>query len=210
MLKLRNNRGETIVEVTVAFALIAVLLLTSNGLMQLALKTNRKALERSKATIAIQQQIEYLRSLRDFADGTQNRPSATFDNGWEEFCSNVLTELSGEGGTIAAFHLQRENDDDANGTPQPPVSNEVDIEPGSRQLYTELNENDQGIYTGVLAGAFYRSGNNNPIANPTPADCNSAVRFDVVATVSWPSFGNGPTEFSTMPFRLANNTWLNQ
>lgn len=209
MLKMRNNRGETIIEVAIAFALITMLILGSDVLMRLALQVNRKALERSKATIAIQQQIEYLRSLRDFADGDQNRPSATFPNGWEEFCSNVLTELSGEGGSVAAFHLQRENDDDANGSSQPPVSNEVDIEPGSRTLYTELNDNDAGIYTGVLSGRFYRS-NGNQIANPTPSDCDDAVRFDVTATVTWQGFGNGPTETSTMPFTIADNTWLNE
>lgn len=204
-------------EVAVAFALISILMLTSNGLMQLALKTNRKALERSKATVAIQQQIEYLRSLRDFADGVQEQPADTFDSDWLEFCSNTLTELEGEGGSIDAFHLRRDDDDYADGSPRPDTDgdglpnsdiNQVDIEPGARQLYTELGDNEDGIYTGVLEGSFHRS-NGNEINNPDPDDCENAAWFDVIATVTWPSFGNGPTEVSTMPFRIANNAWLN-
>ncbi|GEM_PF-1958375 len=60
-----NSRGDTLVEVTFALAILAAVLISSTVVAMAAFRTGQTAKERTQVAIASQGQVEALRSFRD-------------------------------------------------------------------------------------------------------------------------------------------------
>ncbi|QQR52997.1 prepilin-type N-terminal cleavage/methylation domain-containing protein [bacterium] len=61
----RNRRGDTLVEVTVALAILSLILLSSTRLAIRAFQQGQTARERTTVALVAQNQLEYLRNFRD-------------------------------------------------------------------------------------------------------------------------------------------------
>lgn len=63
--RVRSDRGDTLIEVTIALSILSVVLLSSTTVVALAFRTGQTARERTVVAEAAQQQMEALRSFRD-------------------------------------------------------------------------------------------------------------------------------------------------
>ena len=61
----RHDRGDTLIEVTIALSILAIVLLSTTAVVTLAFRTGQTARERTVIAEAAQQQMEALRSYRD-------------------------------------------------------------------------------------------------------------------------------------------------
>lgn len=100
-----NNRGDTIVEVLIAIALVSAILIGAYSLSNKATQTNQLAYERSRAADFVKEQSEYLRAARqenrtvwaDITNANTHPLIATFYNCKTTPADNNLTNtLDGE------------------------------------------------------------------------------------------------------------------
>ena len=95
-----NSRGDTLVEVTIALAILGAVLISATAVATTAFRTGQTAKERTQVAVAAQGQMEALRSFRD-------------NHAWSEFRAGgpgylgIVTALSGACSTGApCFHME--------------------------------------------------------------------------------------------------------
>jgi type II secretory pathway pseudopilin PulG len=95
-----NSRGDTLVEVTFALAILAAVLLSSTVVAMTAFRTGQAAKERTQLAIASQGQVEALRSFRD------NHTWAEFRDGSSPSYLGVDSADVGSCTTGQCFHME--------------------------------------------------------------------------------------------------------
>ena len=84
-----NQRGDTLVEVTIALAILVMVLLSSFNLASYAFRLGEQAKERTQASQLAQEQAEALRNYRDNHPWLNNGVPTTCDDLKMGFYSNV-------------------------------------------------------------------------------------------------------------------------
>ena len=170
-----NQRGETLIEVTIALIIIGLVLLSAYVLTTRAFQLGQSAKERSQAAQLLQKQAEGLRSIRD--------QSST----WDAF----RIRFQCQGGTIDCddFHVEK---DAATNTWKLVNGN---FNPGSSSI--DIDDSLPDFYT---ITAYLQGG--NFIQNPYVV--GDYDKMEAVFTITWPRIGGGPDETSTIYMKLAN------
>ena len=102
-----NKRGDTIVEVMIATAIMSVVLISAYGLSARATRLNQSAYERSRAADFVQRQGELLRAVRDEKSTTWNSIIDTNQYPYEPYydCRNNQNSVDPGVAVAGAFHL---------------------------------------------------------------------------------------------------------
>lgn len=95
-----NSRGDTLVEVTFALAILGAVLIGATAVATTAFRTGQTAKERTQVAIAAQGQMEALRSFRD------NHTWSEFRAGSSPSYLGVDTAIGGVCSTGPCFHME--------------------------------------------------------------------------------------------------------
>src|SRR6266702_3861781 len=105
-IQLKSQRGDTLIEVTFALAILGTVLLGSTAIAAAAFRTGQTARERTQVAEVAQQQMEALRSFRD------NHTWAEFEGGSScgsagGYCgvNQVLTTNCSYNPALRCFHM---------------------------------------------------------------------------------------------------------
>ena len=108
---IRNNRGDTIVEVLLATVILSIVLAGAFTLSSRATRLNQEAFERTQVSNLLQEQAEYLRAARDADTGTWNTILTTYTPSGSlpsPQCKDPTTNIAAIGSiiTASAFYLE--------------------------------------------------------------------------------------------------------
>lgn len=179
MSKLKLQRGDTLVEVTIAAAILSMVLLVCYVLATKAFHLSQAAKERRQVTELMQQQVEYIHSLRNSSDK------------WSDF----VNLFPAAGPTTCHYDTTE---------PWPPAYNPdraCSLTSSGSIVISHAPFTSQSPFkvAVTLRGSLAASDNTNCFG------CNPADKLVFHIHGEWPSAGSGPTNTSDLDFILVNN-----
>ncbi len=179
MVQWRNNqRGDTLIEVTFALAILGFVLLSSTAIAAAAFRTGQTARERTAVSTVAQEQMEALRSFRD------NHTWAEFQSGLPGKYLGVNNAATGlcSSGPSQCFHMVL----------GPTTAGTTEWTPQPGQLTPASPGSTLQVPTSSLE-----------LSSATPA-ADQGCGYDFLLTYQFSPLGGGTTAVNRITTRLAN------
>ncbi|MGB3023984.1 MAG: prepilin-type N-terminal cleavage/methylation domain-containing protein [Candidatus Saccharimonadales bacterium] len=199
MRRLKNQRGDTLIEVLMGMSILGIVVITTMAMMNSGIRSAQNSLERTQVRTQIDSQVYLLRYMRDdYIAASGNPVIGTPGDGWKAILTNSTppTDYLKTGGAV-------------------PVLDDTSCSPPSRSFYVDVTI--PSIGPPVVPAAITLKPSDAaqiPVTYSLPGKGLWIEAYEVVGTSSaykaidfviracWQPFGSGPSQYETTIVRL--------